>query len=181
MCSTAPLHLSTTASLHYITASLLCTTACTTATASFHYITALHHGTTPLHYCHCTTATAASLHYMHCHCITVLHHSTVLHCTTATGSLHYITASLLCIAICTTATASLQCTALHQCTSPLHDLIHSITHCAPLHVLHCITPPLHHCMYCSTASRLYTTPLHALIHCATSLYHHASTPLHYML
>jgi hypothetical protein len=52
-------------------------------------------------------------------------------------------------------------------------------HCAPLHVLHCITPPLHHCI--TVSSRLYTTPLHALIHCATSKLYvlHGTTALHH--
>ena len=66
-------------------------------------------------------------------------------------------------------------TPLHHCTTSLHS-----TACAPLHVLHCITPPLHHRMYCSTASLLWTTLLHALIHCATSLHVlHGTTALHH--
>jgi hypothetical protein len=140
------------------------------STASLYDITALHHGTTPLHLCDA--------------------------CTTATASLHYITAPLY-ITACTTATASLvhsttaciyrrpvhvtskqQFIALHHCmhcsTASLYDITALHHGTSPLHYCHCITPlhallPLHHstALHCSTVS----------FHCITPL-HHGTTPLH---
>jgi hypothetical protein len=119
-----PLHCLTNSStpFHSITAplatSLLCTTACTTATASLHCITTppCHCITPPTH--HCSTA---SLQFFHP--TAARHCSTPLHCLTDSSiPLHHITAlqrtSLLCTTVCPTANA--HCTKLKAITKTLN-------------------------------------------------------------